>query len=260
MIPFSHRVFSDVFNLENIVQQTGVVHSKNILIDMLRNIFSQDRHFKYVQDVFGFPKTPSQLGLSSDAGIEDEETTRIFIGSSYRYDLKFNPSLIIRNSNSKYDPISFNQNMFNVVNTREILTDGYGAETVIYTPSYSTIVGAWDQSFEIKVIAESEMDREELADIVQVTLIGSRRNDLQRAGLFIRSLSSGGEQEVQYGNDYLYTMSINLETRSEWKIYIPISNVCERIGLSLTFKTMDGENNVDAFSVNELLITHADLL
>ena len=64
----SHRVVSDVFNLENVVQQTGIVHAKNILIDTLREIFRRDREFKYVTDVFGFPKTPSHLGLEPDAG------------------------------------------------------------------------------------------------------------------------------------------------------------------------------------------------
>jgi len=90
------------------------LQTKNILIDTLRDVFSRDRHFKYVSDVFGFPKTPSHLGLSPGAGLDDEETTRIFIGSTYRYDIKFNPSIIVKNTGSKYNPISFNQNLLNI--------------------------------------------------------------------------------------------------------------------------------------------------
>jgi hypothetical protein len=231
MVFTSHRVVSDIFELENIVQQTGMLHGKNLLIDVLRDVFRQDREYKYVSDVFGFPKTPSHLGLDPDAGLDDTETTRIFIGSTYRYDVKFNPSIIVKNTGSRYVPISFNQNLLNYIYRKELLIDGYGNTTTIRTPYAKTIVGAWDQTFEVKVIAESEVDREEIADIVQVTLMGSRRLELQRAGLFIRSMSTSGETEEPYANDFIYMVSINLDVRSEWKIHIPISDFCERISL-----------------------------
>ena len=250
----SHYAVSDIFNLENIVQQIGVVQGKNLLIDMLRELFRQDRAFKYVEDVFGFPKTPSHLGLEPDAGLDDDETTRIFIGSTYRYDIKFNPSIIVKNTSSRYIPIAFNQNLLSVINRRELLVDGYGNSTEIFTPAYYTLVGAWDQTFEVKVVAENESDREELADIVQATLIGTRRLELQRAGLFIKSVSTSGEAEERYANDYLYTMSINLNTRSEWKVHIPISNTMERIAICLTFRTIDGSAS-DGLTINQQITT-----
>lgn len=257
-LPYSHSVISDIFGLENIVQQTGVVHSKNILIDVLRNVFAQDRQYKYVSDVFGFPKTPSHLGLDPSAGLDDDETTRIFIGSSYRYDTKFNPSIVVKNTGSSYSPISFNQNMFGTIYKKEVLTDGYGNQTTLSVPAYSTLVGAWDQSYEIKIVTENEIDREEISDIVQITLMGTRRMELQEAGVFIKTLSTSGETEQQYANDYIYSISINLDVRTEWKVHIPISNVCERIAVCLTFKTLDGQTS-DALSINEY-ITHADLI
>lgn len=258
MRPVSHRVITDIFNLEYVVQQTGMVHGKNLLIDTLRDIFARDREYKYVSDVFGFPKTPYHLGLDPAAGLDDDETTRIFIGSTYRYDIKFNPSIIVKNTGCRYVPISFNQNLLSVINRKEIITDGYGNSSVIYTPAYHTLVGAWDQTFEVKIIAENEMDREELADIVKVTLMGTRRMDLQRAGLFIKTLSTSGESEEKYSNDYLYMVSITLDTRSEWKVHIPISDLLERIGVCLAFKTIDGGAS-DALSINEQ-ITMADTI
>jgi hypothetical protein len=254
----SHRAISDIFNLQHVVQQTGIFHGKSILIDTLREIFSQDREYKYVSSVFGFPKTPYHLGLDPNAGLDDEETTRIFIGSTYRYDIKFNPSIIVKNTGSRYVPISFNQNLLGVINRKEIITDGYGNSSVIYTPAYHTLVGAWDQTFEVKIVSENEIDREEIADIVQVTLMGTKRMDLQRAGLFIKSLSTSGEIEEPYANDYLYMVSVNLDTRSEWKVHIPISNIVERIGVCLAFGTIDGETS-DALTVNEQ-ITMADII
>ena len=253
------RVIADIFNLEHVVLQTGMLHSKNVIIDVLRDIFAQDRQFKYVSDVFGFPKTPSHLGLDPSAGLDDDETTRIFIGSTYRYDVKFNPSIIVKNTGSRYVPVSFNQNLLCVVNRLERLVDGYGNESTIYTPAFNTLVGAWDQTYEVKIVAESEVDREEIADIVQVTLMGTRRMDLQKAGVFIKGMSTSGENEQPYANDFIYTVSINLDVRTEWRVRIPISNVMERIGLCMSFKTLDGSEVSDALSINEIN-TLVDLL
>jgi hypothetical protein len=252
----SHRVVSDIFNLENVVQQTGIVHAKNILIDTLREVFGQDREFKYVTDVFGFPKTPSHLGLDPDAGLDDEETTRIFIGSTYRYDIKFNPSIIVKNTGTRYIPISFNRDLLSIIYSNERIVDGYGNETIIRSPSHHTLVGAWDQTFEVKVITEDEVDREEIADIIMVSLQGSRLLELQKEGVFIRSMNTGGEIETEYSNDRLYMISINLDIRSEWKIHIPINSVVERIGICLTFDTFDSTDPVaDGLTINELITT-----
>ncbi|KKN13223.1 hypothetical protein LCGC14_1008530 [marine sediment metagenome] len=254
----SHRVITDIFNLENVVSDIGMVAGKNILIDSLRNIFAQDREYKYVSDIFGFPKTPTHLNLDPVAGLDDDETTRIFIGSTYRYDIKFNPSIIVKHTGSRYVPISFNQNLLGIINRKEIITDGYGNSSTIYTPAYHTLMGAWDQTFEVKIVAENEIDREEIADIVQVSLMGTRRMDLQQAGLFIKTMSTSGETEEKYSNDYLYMVSISLDTRSEWKVHIPISDIIERIGVCLTFNTIGGAV-ADGLTINEQ-ITLADTI
>jgi hypothetical protein len=250
-------VSSDIFSQEHIIQTVGVVASKNLLADLLRDVFRGDREYQYVDDIFGFPKTPSNLGLDPAAGIEDEETTRIMIGSTYRYDVKFYPAITIKNTSTRYVPISFNQDYMGIMYRKELLMDGYGNNTIISTPAYHTLVGAWDQTFEIKVTAESEIDREEITDIVQTVLMGSRRLELQDAGLFIKTLSTSGEQEEPYANNYLYSTSITLDTRSEWKIHIPISNVVERIGFILQIGNTETEEYVDSLEVN-FQITQAD--
>ena len=248
---------TDLFNVNNIVQATSIVAGKNLLIDTLRDVFREDREFKFVSDVFGFPLVKSEVGLSSDAGLNDDETTRIFIGSVYRFDAKFFPAISIKNTGTRYVPISFNQDYLGIKYRQELLQDGYGRSTVISTPAYHTLVGAWDQTFELKVTSESAVDREELCDIVQTILMSTRRLELQNAGLFIKNLSTSGESEESYGNGYLYSISINLETRTEFKVLIPISNVVERIGFFVTFAFNDKED--DALVVNEVT-TQADLL
>lgn len=251
----SHNVYSDVFGLENVVQQTGVVHCKNILIDTLREVFSRDRQFAYRTDIFGFPKTPNHLGLDPDAGLDDTDTTRIFIGSSFRYDVTFRPAIIVKNTSTRYVPISFNQDLLSVIYTRERLLDGYGNESIVSTPKYHTLVGAWDQTFEVKIVTEDSVDREEIADIVMVALQGTRRNELTQEGVFIRSISTSGETEQPYANDNLYMLSINLDIRTEWKAHIPISDVCERIGLCMTFDTLDSDTPASGLRINEQITT-----
>lgn len=255
----SHRVITDIFNLENVVQHTCMMQGKNIIIDTLRDIFRADREYKYVDDVFGYPKTPSHLGLDPEAGLDGEETTRIYIGSSYRYDVKFNPSIIVKNTGNRYKPISFNQDWMSITHSKELIVDGYGKQTIINTPEATTLVGAWDQTFEVKVVAETEMDREEIADIVIISLVASRRKELEQAGIFIKNLSTGGEAEQPYANDYLYTVSVNLEIRSEWKILIPISNIMERIAMCITFDALDTDPPADGLTINQH-ITLADQL
>ena len=255
----TNYAISDIYNLEHVVQQSGMVYTKSVIIDTLRDIFSQDIQFKYVADHFGFPKTANHLGLSPFAGLgDDTETTRIFIGSSYRYDIKFTPSIVVRNTGSRYNPISFNQDYLGVINRNELLTDGYGNQTILHVPAYSMRVGAWDMTMEVKIVAEDEVDREELADIVQVCLMSSRRQEIQNMGVFIKSMSTGGETEEPYSNDKLYSVSINLEIRTEFKVYVPISDVVERLSLCLTFNTLGGPSE-DAYTINYPL-SHADLL
>lgn len=242
-------VNTDLFDISGIVQTIGIVAGKSLLIDTLRDVFREDREFKYVEDPFGFPKIPEEVGLASDAGLNDSTTTRIFIGSTYRYDVSFYPCISVKNTSSRYVPVSFNQDWLGIVYRKEQLVDAYGNSTFISTPAYNTLVGAWDQTFEVKITSESEIDREELADIVQTILISTKRHELQDAGLFLKTISTSGESEEPRGNNYLYSVSINLETRSEFKVMVPISDVIERIGLYITFGTATGAGSLD---INEV--------
>ena len=55
-------------------------------------------------------------------------------------------------------------------------------------------------------------------------------------------------------------ISINLDVRSEWKIHIPMSDVCEKIGFCLRFDTLDSTDPAaDGLRMNEQL-TAVDLL
>jgi len=237
----SFRVFSDLFELADFVRQTEVGQGKNLLIDSLREHFKQDTIYRYSTDAFGFPLTPDLTDLPPD--IEETRTTRIFIGDIFRYDKRYLPSLTIRHTGGRYFPISFNQEGTTRYRV-DLVVDGYGNRSFVKVPTHKVFAGAWDQTFEIRIAAKSTQDREELSDIVSSYLIGVARQPLLDAGLFIKMVSCGGEQEEDFANDKIYMQSITVETFSEWKRQIPIpaNSLLETINFCFEFGLLGSGN------------------
>lgn len=224
-------VYSNQYDIDNFVMHTGLGHGRNLLVDYLRQAFSRDKEYRYLTDIFGFPKTPSELGLSPDLGLPPDDTsTRIFIGTQYRYDITFLPAITIRTSGLNYHPISFNQNSGMVLYEWQKVIDGYGNETILKLPAAIQYVGAWDSTYEIKISSKSLEDTVAITDLVMIMLQHRFRLDLQQNGFFIKKMSAGGETtENTNNNDPLYHISISVEAYSEWAREIPISNLVERV-------------------------------
>jgi len=233
------RVFSDLFHLANFVQQTCVSQGKNLIIDALRAYFKKDVFYRYETDAFGFPLTPNLTDLPPD--IEEQRTTRMFIGDVFRYDIRYLPSITVRHSSAKYYPISMNQNVYNTKYRVDLVLDGYGNQSYIRTPTHHTVAGAWDQSFEIIIASESTSDREELSDIVSSFIIGVARQELYEAGLFIKSVSLSSEKEEEFGNEKIYIQSLSVEAFSEWRREIPVSDLMEVISFCFNYGLFDGD-------------------
>lgn len=237
-----YKVFSDIYDLDYIVQHTGILAGRNMLIDILRENFSRDREYRFLRDIYGFPKTPSHLGLDVNAGITDDSTTRLYIGSAYRYDITYLPAIIVRQTSSSYVPVSFNQNRWVTEYSTQRIVDGYGNISYTSLPSNYTYAGAWNQTFEVKVISKSLEDTVSIADLVLIALQGVYRGVLQQNGLFVRSVSAGGESVENIGsNDPFYTISITVNTRSEWRREIPISTLVDRINFCFQIDILDND-------------------
>ena len=230
-----HIVYSDLFDLSNFVQQTAVTHGKNLIVDSLREYFRQDLIYKYREDGFGFPLTPDHTELPPD--IQEERSTRIYIGDIFRYDKRYWPSLTVRYSSGRNYHVSFNQN--NTTRYRlDLVVDGYGERSYLRVPTHQVYAGAWDQSFEITIAAESTPDREELTDIVSSFFIGQIRQEIYESGLFIKNVSLGAEREEDWGNEKVYLQSITLETFTEWRREIPLNanNLVEAINFCFEYE------------------------
>jgi hypothetical protein len=238
----SHRVYSDLFELADFVRQTAVAQGKNLLIDSLREHFKQDTIYRYGTDAFGFPLTPDLTDLPPD--IEETRTTRIFVGDIFRYDKRYLPSITVRQTSGRYYAVSFNQEGTTRYRV-DLVLDGYGNRSLIKVPTHKVFAGGWDQTFEITVAAESTLDREELSDIVSSYLIGVARQPLQESGLFVKTVSYGGEREEDWANDKIYMQPVTVETFSEWRREIPLDNLVETINFCFDFGIL-GSGKFDA--------------
>ena len=208
-------------------------NGKNLIIDSLREYFQKDTFYRYEQDAWGFPMTPNLTDLPPD--IQERRTSRIYIGDVFRYDKRYFPSLTVRHSSAKYYPISFNQNFFNTKYRMDLVMDGYGERSYVRTPTHHTICGAWEQTFDIQISAESIPDREELSDLVAAFMIGVARQELGESGLGIKTVSIGSEREEDQGNDKVYMQTVSVETFSEWKREIPIDSIVEMINFCFNY-------------------------
>lgn len=248
-----HRVFSDFFAENNIVQQVAIVQPKNLLIQYLRDLFRKDSVYTYRSDEYGFPLT---IDLT-DKPLESVETTKILISDIFRYDVKFFPAIVVKHSGGSYKPVSFNQDgVFKY--RRDFIEDGLGKRRPISVPTHKVYNGRWELNFDIQVYSESYTELQELLDITTMALQYVLWNDLRASGLFITSLNIGSENSEQYANDYVYSQSITLRTLSEWRVEIPIENTIEKILFSidsnLTSSPFDGN------TANSTILRYDDLL
>lgn len=237
-----HRVYSNFFDDNHIIQNVSIVQPKNLLIDTMRMHFGRDNVFTYRADEYGFPATPNLTGLT----IDDPSTTKILISDVFRYEVKFFPAITVKSGGGKYTPISFNQNS-TIKYRKDIVTDDFGTSRVIRTPTHRVFAGAWDMSFDISIYSESHSELEEITEIVKMMLQYVSFNELRANGLFIKSLSLSGETSEAYANDHVYSNTITINTRSEWRVEMPIENIVEKIVFYFDIKRhyIEGEYTED---------------
>lgn len=248
-----HRVFSDFFANNHIVQNVAVVQPKNLLIQSLRDLFRRDSVFTYRDDEFGFPLTPDMTGKS----IDTTDSTKILISDIFRYDVKFYPAITIKHNGGSYKPLSFNQEGTYKYRT-DYVENAHGARRKILTPTHKVYAGRWELNIDVGVFCESISELQELIDILSIALQHVLWNDLRASGLFIQGLTIGGESSEPYANDYIYSQSLSLRCLSEWRVEIPIENIIEKIIFyfdSVKTDVPDADN-----SANSAVLKYNDIL
>lgn len=231
---------TDLYVLHNVSQNTLVTQPKEIIIESLREFFSDDSYYHYVRDEWGFPKTPDLTNFPIEAGYNDDTTTRLFIGEPYRLDVIYYPALLVRPAGSRFVPISFNNEDGSVQWTARRFVDGYGNESMVQTPESFIKAGAWEGSINIDIEAKSPQARDDLVDLVSMFFM-LRRTQLQLSGVFVKGITQGSPSETDDRNDKLFKNTVTCEIRSEWRVEIPVSNVVDMINICVDFGSLDAD-------------------
>ncbi len=219
-----HRVYSNFFSDNDIIQNVAITQPKNLLIDVLRKYFRRDNIYTYRTDPFGFPLTIDLTG----SDIDSLDTTKILISDVFRYEIKFYPAITVKTAGGNYVPISFNQNA-TFRYRKDRVENSLGAIRDITVPTHRVYAGAWEMNFYISIYSESPSELEEITEIVKMVLQYTSWNELRENGLFIKGLSVSGETAEPYANDHIFSHTISISTRSEWRVEIPLDNLIERM-------------------------------
>lgn len=248
-----HRVFSDFFANNYVVQNVAIVQPKNLLIQYLRDLFRKDSVFTYRDDQYGFPLTPDLTGIALDS----DESTKILISDIFRYDVKFFPAITIKHAGGSYKPTSFNQDGTFKYRT-DYIENSFGARRKVSTPTHKVYAGRWELNMDVGVYCESSSELQELVDIISIAIQHVLWNDLRASGLFVQGLSIGAESSEPYANDYVYSQNISLRCISEWRVEMPIENIIEKI--MFYFDSVKTEAIGADSSANSTVLRYNDIL
>lgn len=230
---------SNLFSLYNIVQNTQILFPKELLISTLREYFAQDTKYHYVKDPWGFPFTPDHTDLLPNAGTDDDLSTRIYVGSESRLDVAFYPCVLVKHTGSSFAPVSFNNESQGIQYDYRLYVDELGRQFNVQVPVGFIYAGAWDLTFSIDVMTEGPQDRATIVEAICMLFQVIARDDLTRAGLFIKSVKTDSETSELYQNDLIFKQTINLECRGEWRRLVPVRDIIETISMCIEFGNIE---------------------
>lgn len=233
---------SDLYKIHNIVQNTMIVFPKELIIGTLRNFFAEDTYYHFVKDSWGFPNTPDHTDLPLNAGLNDNVTTRLYIGENYRFDGIYYPAILVKNGGGRYVPTSINMDRGKVHYSERSFDDGYGNITIFRNPESFVFSGAWEGDISIDIKTRSLRSRDDLIELVAICLQNITFETLKNSGVIVKPLSWGSPNEIDDRNDKLFQQTITLNIRGEWQRRIPIGNVMETINFLIEFGRLDIPN------------------
>ena len=247
---------TDLYDIYHIVQNTMIRVPKDSLIASLKEFFARDSKYHYVCDEWGYPKTPDHTDLIPDAGLYDELTTRVFVGEQNRFSNIYYPAILVKAGGFRSIPISFNRNKYLVEYMQQEVVDDYGNRTFITVPDRFILAGAWEGSFSVKVQSKGIRERDDLIELIAILFVDLDWANLSRTGVSIKpDLSVGSPSEEDDGNDKLFSQSVEINVRGEWRREIPINNIIDTITFCVEFGTINPPTeapNLEARGISEL--------
>lgn len=241
---------TDLYSIFNIVQNTMLGYPRELVVEVLKDAFSKDSYYHYVYDKWGFAKTPNHKNLPLGAGIDDNSTTRIYIGTNYRMDQKYYPAIIVKSGSSRYVPISLSRNQEFVEYSTIKVMDGYGNEKNYSMPSKFVTSGAYEGSLTIDIIAGDIHTRDELVGLVSILINEVYFDYFVKSGVIIKPTDVGSPSEVDDANEKLFKQSITLNIRTEWRRAIPIENIVDVINFCVDFGNLSDKSSAIAPNIS----------
>lgn len=251
---------TDLYHLHGYVQNTLISHPKQAIIGALREFFAQDSYYHYVRDQWGFPKVEDQTNLTSNAGMEDDLTTRIYIGEQYRDGPIFYPSITVKHGGARSVPISMNRERDSVQYQAIKYIDGYGHEKEVNTPAYFINAGAWEGNIIVDITARAIRSRDELTELVSLQFVDYHHQQLQNAGIAIKSTNVGSPSESEDRNSKLFKCSVTFDIRTEWRRLTPVGNIIDMINFAVEFRNISDINTSQETAPNLKINTSIDLI
>lgn len=235
-----------------------VEYIKNVLIDVLRDVYSRHPKFTYIPDPdTGLPaffpnQTVAQV-MEPDLAFELEEqhglnpNLGIVITDVFSYGVEFLPAITVRVSGSRLKDVSFNQNQF----TFDYLTDDEGKleldEFGRPIPLYQEFSGLYETDVTLRIHTWDPLAREQLVTNTALMFWHKLRNQLRADfGLQILATSVGGEEEKQYSNDYIYTQPIQLTILSSWDNRLPLGEEVGAVNIQIVTDAVQGTPRIGA--------------
>lgn len=253
---------SDLPFVNHVVQNAMVSFPKEAIIATLRDYFSKDSYYHCSMDPWGFQNTVDQTDLPLGTGLDDNISTRLFVGENYRKDGIFYPAVLIKHGGGRAVPISFNNEEATVSWEIVSFTDGYGNISFYRRPKSFVFAGAYEGSIVIDIMTRSLHTRDELLQEVLMCLNAVTIKRLQRVGVAIKQNPSfAATSETDDRNDKLFRQTITLEIRTEWRREIPVNNVVEVINFSVEFGRVDEPDAPIAQNLTiDTLVTVLDIM
>ena len=232
---------SDLFDIHHVVQSSMLVYPKEIIIATLRDFFAKDSMYRYVKDEWGFPKVVDHTDLPIDAGINDDLTTRLYIGENYKFDGIYYPAILVKANSSRYVPISINREKGTIQYKGILYEDSHGNTTTLYRPDSFITAGAWEGQIGIDIMTKSLRARDDLVELVAMCFTEINVENLYDVGIIVKPPSISGPSESDDRNDKIFRQTISFDIRSEWRREIPIGNLIDTITFQVLFDNISAK-------------------
>jgi hypothetical protein len=236
--------YSDIFSIYGVVESTHLSVIKQLIIAQLRSVYSQDSFYSYRENQWGFPEVVDETGLSPDAGMHDNLTTRVYISEFNPLVSAFYPSMIVKGGQIKYLPMSLNRERDTIRYSVALVYDGYGNSKEIHVPEALCFAGFFESDINIDIASNDVKTVDDLTNINMLIFSDVMSKALERSGVIIKGVSASAMTTVPDRNGLLFKTTLTLNILSQWRREIKIDNFISIINLCVDFT-----NNINSESI-----------